>query len=140
MGGALLLEALEAYSAGILNPAPQPTEGVTYAEKLTRDEGQIDWRRPAHVWMRKIQALTPWPSVWFDHEGIRLKVLSAEVIPDIKGIPGTILDDQLTIACGEGALRINTLQRPGGSALAVANFLRGYSLPVGTVLPCPVIN
>ncbi|MGV8948113.1 MAG: methionyl-tRNA formyltransferase [Candidatus Paracaedibacter sp.] len=140
MGGPLLLEALEAYSAGILNPTPQPTEGVTYAGKLTRDEGQIDWRQSAHVWMRKIQALTPWPSVWFDHEGTRLKVLSAEVIPNIKGISGTVLDDQLTIVCGEGALRIKTLQRPGGAALAVASFLRGYSIPVGTVLPCPVIN
>ena len=140
MGGPLLLEALEAYSAGILDPTPQPTEGVTYAGKLARDEGQIDWRQSAHVWMRKIQAFTPWPSVWFDHEGTRLKVLSAEVIPNIKGISGTVLDDQLTIVCGEGALRIKTLQRPGGAALAVASFLRGYSIPVGTVLPCPVIN
>jgi methionyl-tRNA formyltransferase len=140
MGGPLLLEALEAYCAGILHPTPQPTEGVTYAEKLTRNEGQIDWRQPAHVCMRRIQAFTPWPGVWFDHEGTRLKVLSAEVIPNIKGAPGTVLDDQLTIVCGEDALRIKTLQRPGGGALDVASFLRGYSIPVGTVLPCPAIN
>ena len=90
--------------------------------------------------LRKIQALTPWPSVWFDHEGARLKVLSAEVIPHIKGIPGTVMDDQLTIVCGEGALHIKTIQRPGGGALDVASFLRGYPLPIGTVLPCPDIN
>ena len=140
MGGPLPLEALEAYCAGTLHTTPQPTEGVTYAAKLTRDEAQINWYEPADVWVRKIQAFTPWPGIWFDHEGTRLKVLSAEAIPHIKGVPGTVLDDQLTIACGEGALRMKTLQRPGGGALAVADFLRGYSLTKGTVLPCPAIN
>lgn len=140
MGGPLLLEALEAYISGNLQPTSQPAQGVTYASKLTRDEGQIDWRMSAEIWGRKIQALTPWPGVWFDHEGTRLKVLEAKVIPNMKGNPGTVLDDQLTIACGEGALRIQILQRPGGGALDAASFLRGYSLPTGTILPCPAIS
>ena len=140
MGGPLLLEALEAYRAGTVHPTPQPTQGITYAAKLTRDEGQIDWRQPARIWVRKIQALTPWPGVWFNSEGTRLKVLAAEAILDIQGAPGTVLDDQLTIACGEGALRIQTLQRPGGSPLDATSFLRGYPLPLATVLPCPAIS
>lgn len=140
MGGPLLLEALEAYNAGTLQPIPQPTQGVTYAVKLTREEAQIDWRQPAGVWVRKIQAFTPWPGIWFDHEGTRLKVLAAQAISTMKGNPGTVLDDQLTIACGEGALRIQTLQRPGGGILDAASFLRGYPLPIGTVLPCPAIS
>jgi len=140
MGGPLLLEALEGYAAGTLHPVPQPAEGITYAAKLTREEGQIDWRLSAASWVRKIQAFTPWPGVWFEHETVRLKVLAAEIVPNVKGIPGTILDDQLTIACGEGALRLKTLQRPGGSALDTQAFLRGYSLPVGTILSCPAIN
>lgn len=140
MGGTLLLEALEAYASGTLLPLPQPTEGVTYAAKLTRDEGQINWREDPSVLVRKIQALTPWPSAWFEHEGVRIKVLAAEVIHNIDGVPGTILDDHLTIACGHEALRIKTIQRPGGTALDALSFLRGYSLPVGTILPCPAIN
>ncbi len=140
MGAPLLLEALEAYIPGALHPIPQPTQGITYAAKLTREEAQINWHDPADVWVRKIQALTPWPGVWFDHEGTRIKVLAAEAIPNVKEIPGTVLDSQLTISCGEGALRIQTLQRPGGGALDAASFLRGYSLPIGTVLSCPAIS
>jgi methionyl-tRNA formyltransferase len=89
MGGALLLEALEGYAAGILHPIPQPREGVTYASKLRREEGQINWRLPACAWGRKIQAFTPWPGVWFEHEGTRLKVLAAEAVADISAEPGT---------------------------------------------------
>ncbi|MCE3230273.1 MAG: methionyl-tRNA formyltransferase [Alphaproteobacteria bacterium] len=140
MGGDLLLEALEGYTTGALHPLPQPIEGVTYAGKLKREEGQIHWRSSAVGWVRKIQAFTPWPGVWFEHEGVRLKVLAAEAITHITGEPGTVLDDQLTIACGEGALRIKILQRPGGTALDAATFLRGYSLPVGSILPCPAIS
>lgn len=140
MGGSLLLEALEGYAAGTLHLVSQPTQGVTYASKLTREEGQINWRLPAFVWVRKIQAFTPWPGVWFEHEGTRLKVLAAEAIAEINAEPGTVLDDQLTIGCGEGALRLKTLQRPGGAALEAQAFLRGYPLPVGAVLPCPATN
>jgi len=141
MGGPLLLEAMEAYAAGALAPLPQPEQGVTYAAKLTKEEGQINWHLPASVWMRKIQAFTPWPGVWFEHSTTRLKVLEAEVVPDVIGSPGTVLDGLLTVACGqEGALRIKKLQRPGGAVLDTETFLRGYPLPVGTILPCPDTN
>jgi methionyl-tRNA formyltransferase len=140
MGGDLLLEALEGYVAGMLRPIPQPSEGVTYASKLTREEGRINWRSPAIAWVRKIQAFTPWPGVWFEHEGTRLKVLAAEAIDHLQGEPGIVLDDKLTIGCQEGALRLKTLQRPGGAPLDAQAFLRGYPLPAGTILPCPDIN
>lgn len=140
MGGPLLIHAMEAYADGVLSPIPQPEQGVTYAAKLTREEGQINWRLPASVWVRKIRAFTPWPGVWFEHEGTRLKVLAAEAVPNGEGNPGTVLDASLTIACGEGALHVKILQRPGGAALDAQTFFRGYSLPVGTILPCPDIN
>lgn len=140
MGGPLLLEALEAYVAGTLQPTSQPLEGITYAAKLTREEGQINWHDAAEVWVRKIQALTPWPGVWFEHNGTRLKVLAAEMIPNLKAEPGTVLDELLTVACGQNALQIKILQRPGGAPLDAVSFLRGYSLPAGIVLPCPDIN
>lgn len=140
MGGGLLLEALEGYATGTLPPIPQPTDGVTYASKLNREEGRINWRSPASLWVRKIQAFTPWPGVWFEHAGTRLKVLAAEAVAMPNANPGIVLDDQLTIGCGEGALRIKTLQRPGGAPLDAQTFLRGYPLPVGAVLPCPAIN
>ncbi|MBM3468131.1 MAG: methionyl-tRNA formyltransferase [Alphaproteobacteria bacterium] len=140
MGGPLLLEALEAYAQGTLIPTPQPTEGVTYASKLTRDEGKIDWRLDASVLMRKIKAFTPWPGVWFDYYDTRIKILAAEVVPALSGEPGTVLNEHLCIACGQGALQIKTLQRPGGEVLESDAFLRGFPIPVGTKLPCPVIN
>jgi len=140
MGGPLLIEALEGYAAGTLHPTPQPLEGITYARKLLREEGQLDWRTSAQTCFRRIRAFTPWPGVWFEHNGIKLKVLDAEIIPTLRGEPGTILDDQLTIACGEEALRLKTLQRPGGAALDTKAFLRGYPLPIGTVLLCPATN
>jgi methionyl-tRNA formyltransferase len=134
-----LLEAIEGYVTGSLLPIPQPQEGITYAHKLTREEGVIDWSFPADALLRKIQALTPWPGVWFDHNGTRLKVLKAEVISNLAREPGMVLDDQLTIACGIGALRPTILQRPGGVPLDTDAFLRGYPLPAGTHL-CPATS
>jgi methionyl-tRNA formyltransferase len=140
MGASLLLETINGYDSGTIAPTPQPSEGVTYAKKLTREEGQIDWRDPAQTWIRKIQAFTPWPGVWFEYQSVRLKVLAAELIADLQGEPGTILDDELTVACSSGALRLKILQRPGGEPLDAQSFLRGHPLPKGTILPCPAIN
>jgi methionyl-tRNA formyltransferase len=140
MGGPLLLEALEGYAAGTLHPIPQPTDGITYAEKLSREESQLNWQSSAKNSMRKIQAFTPWPSIWFECNGTHIKVFEAEVIDNISAEPGTVMDDQLTVACGEGALRLKMLQKPGSSILDTQSFLRGYPIPAGTVLPCPVTN
>lgn len=139
-GADLLLETLPPYIAGELQPLLQPETGITYADKLSKEESQWDWRQPAEVLLRQLRALHPWPGVYFDHAGISIKVREALLCPDQQGQPGEILDNQLTIACGKGALRLMSLQRPGGKWLSSQEFLNGYSLPKGTFLGCPASN
>jgi methionyl-tRNA formyltransferase len=134
LGGPLVVQALDGLSSGILNETPQPEAGVTYAEKLSRDEGRLDWTRSAAYLARAVRAFTPWPGAWFDHDGARIKVLEAAVASGTAA-PGTVLDDALTIACSEGALRLLTVQRSGRGPVDTASFLRGYDLSAGTVLP-----
>jgi len=135
LGAEALLKALPGYLDGSLTPQPQPEEGVTYAAKLTKEEGRIQWSESAEVIATKVRVLNPWPGVWFEHEGVALKVLEAQVVEG-SGQPGEVLDDQLTVACSGGALRILTLQKPGKSPTDAPSFLRGYDLPRGTILPC----
>ncbi len=137
LGATLVVEALEGLDAGRLQPTPQPAEGATYAAKLTREEGRLDWRRPAAALERQVRALTPWPGAWFEAGGDRIKVLSAEIVEnpgssDAK--PGRVLDDRLTVACGDRALRLAKVQRAGKAPMAAADFLRGFVLPAGTLL------
>ncbi len=136
LGASLVVRALGDLDAGRLKAKPQPAEGVTYAAKLARDEGRLDWRHSAVALERMPRGLNPWPGAWFIHQGRRIKVLDATVaaLPH-PALPGTVLDDRLTIACGRDALRLTTLQREGRGPLAAAAFLRGYALPAGTVLP-----
>ncbi len=133
MGGRMIVDALDRVANGSLPPIPQPEEGVTYAKKLTRDEARIDWRDPADALERKLRAFTPWPGSWFDLDGQRIKLLEARVV-DGGGPPGTTLDDRLTVACGEGALRLLRLQRQGKSPMEAADFLRGFPVPKGRTL------
>jgi methionyl-tRNA formyltransferase len=130
LGADALLEALPPYLEGKLHPTPQPSSGVVYAEKLKKEEGLLDWRLPASVLGRKVRALNPWPGTWFDVGEDQIKVLEAEVLPLPSPLsPGTLLDDQFTIACGEGALRLLYVQKVGKSCLSAEEFLRGYDLP-----------
>jgi len=133
LGARLLLPALEGVRSGTLTPKPQPTEGVTYAHKLTRDEGAIDWTRPATEVERMVRALNPWPGVWFLHGTERIRVLKADVSSD-NGPPGTVLDDRLTIACGKHALEVHEVQRAGKSPMRTDAFLRGFPIGAGTQL------
>lgn len=114
-------------------PLPQPSEGVTYAHKIDKTEARVDWASPASDVQRHIQGLSPWPGAWTEAEGQRLKLLEAE-LADGSGTPGTILDDRLTIACGEGAVRIIRAQRAGKGVQDVDELLRGFALPPGTRL------
>lgn len=134
IGGGLVVEALSGLAAGTLVPQPQPEDGTCYAEKLDRAEGQLDWAQSAAYLARAVRAFTPWPGAWFEHDGNRIKVLDA-CEADADAPPGTVLDDQLTVACGEGALRLRRVQRSGKGPTDAGAFLRGYDLPVGTVLP-----
>ena len=131
LGARMMVEAL----GGSLTARPQPTEGV-YAKKLRREEAALDWRLPAAVLERQVRAFDPWPGAHFVVGGERIRVLASDVAAG-SGPPGTVLDDRLTIACGDGALRPSRVQRPGRGPAATADFLRGYAIPRGTVLPCP---
>jgi methionyl-tRNA formyltransferase len=133
LGAKLIVRALEGVAAGTLVATPQPAEGVTYAAKLARDEGRLDWRKPAAELARAVRALNPWPGTWFEHQGERIKVLAAKDVAG-NGPPGAVLDDSPAVACGAGALKFLTLQRAGRAAMAAAEFLRGYALSVGTRL------
>ncbi len=136
LGAGLIVQALDALAAEQITPRPQPTDGATYARKLRREEGRLDWRMDPRTVERTIRALNPTPGVWFEHKGERIKVLTAAFgFTDADAPPGTVLDDELRIACGNGWLAPLLLQRAGRSPTETAAFLRGFKIPVGSVLP-----
>jgi len=126
IGGRLILRAL----AEPQMPLKQPANLVTYAPKLSREDARLNFLRPAAELERQIRAYHPWPGALALLGDAVLKFLAAEVVQG-DGIPGTILDDRLTIACGEAALRPLKLQRAGRAAMATADFLRGFEIPAG---------
>jgi methionyl-tRNA formyltransferase len=129
----MLPPVIEELARGRARAVPQPAEGVTYAAKIDKAEGKLDWTRPAALLERQVRALEPWPGCWTELGGQRLRVLAAEVAAG-HGLPGEVLDERLTIACGEGALRLTRLQPAGGKAMASDAYLRGHQLPVGSRL------
>ncbi|PIW26784.1 MAG: methionyl-tRNA formyltransferase [Rhodospirillales bacterium CG15_BIG_FIL_POST_REV_8_21_14_020_66_15] len=135
LGARLIVEALAGLQAGMLTATPQPTEGATYAAKLERGEGRLDWTKTAAELERTVRAFDPWPGTWFEWGGERIKVLAAQAIAAPgREPPGTVLDDRATVQCGTGALRLTRLQRPGKGAMDAEALLRGFSLPPGTRL------
>ncbi len=132
-GGRLIVAALDGVAASTLAATPQADDGATYAAKLTKDEGRLDWRRPAVELERLVRALAPRPGAWFEAGDARVKVLAADVVGDT-GAPGTLIGDDLTVACGAAALRLVTVQRAGKAPADGAAYLRGARLAVGTVL------
>ncbi len=138
MGATMITGALRELEAGNATPVPQPEDGVTYAKKLERGEGCLDWRKPALELERAVRAFHPWPGTWFELPGAdknaRVKVLAAHVADGTGQKPGTVIDDKLTVACGEGALRLDRLQREGKGAMSADEFLRGNALAAGTVI------
>ncbi|MEC9266833.1 MAG: methionyl-tRNA formyltransferase [Pseudomonadota bacterium] len=135
LGARLIVEALDGLADGSMRPKKQPEDGVTYAEKLKKSEGFIDWREPASDIDRRVRALTPWPGCYFEQGGERIKLLRAlPTFPDRDAPPGTLLDDQGTVACGTGAIRLQRVQRPGRGPVSGEDFLRGLRLSPGTVL------
>lgn len=131
MGARLIVQVLgdlAAYPA-----AAQPSEGITYAHKIDKAEARLDFSADAPQVLRQIRAFMPAPGAFFELEGERYKVISADPAEGA-GDPGVTLNDALTIACGTGAIRVNTIQRAGKPAMAVADLLRGRPIPAGTVL------
>jgi methionyl-tRNA formyltransferase len=130
IGGRLIVAALKKLP---LAATPQPADGVVYAAKLSRDDGRLDWTKPAADLERQVRAFDPWPGAWFEYRGERIKVLAANATA-ASGTPGTVIDVAPAIACGGGALQLRRLQRPGKGPLDAADFLRGFPLPAGTKL------
>jgi methionyl-tRNA formyltransferase len=131
IGARLVCQALEQLST--LTPVPQPSDGVSYAAKISKEECRIDWRRRAGELDRHIRGLSPAPGAFTEIGGERLTVLAADLAPG-SGAPGTILDDRLIIACGEGALRPTLVKRAGKRAMSAEEMLRGFAVPKGTAL------
>ena len=108
-------------------PVVQDDAEATHAPKIGKAEARIDWSQDAQQVERHVRAFTPWPGAFFEHDGERVKVLAAQVVEG-SGAPGTVLDDNLTVACGTGALRLTRVQRAGKPAMDVADFQRGRAI------------
>jgi methionyl-tRNA formyltransferase len=130
-GGRLIVDALRRLAS--LSPISQPAEGVTYASKIDKAEAAIDWTQPAVAIERRIRAFDPFPGCTTGLGEVTLKLWRAQLAAG-KGQPGEILavaPAGITVACGEGALRLTELQKPGGRRLASADFLAGFPLAAG---------
>ncbi|MEW5783023.1 MAG: methionyl-tRNA formyltransferase [Pseudomonadota bacterium] len=137
LGGRLIVEALRCFDT--LTPTPQPAEGVTYAAKIDKAEGMIDWTRPAVEIERKMRAFDPFPGCSAQLHDTTLKLWRAELAPG-QGAPGEILavaPSGIVVACGDGALKLTELQKPGGRRLPAADFLRGFPLAAGERFSSP---
>jgi len=141
LGATLIVSTLDGLVTKTIELVPQPDAGVTYAHKLGKEEGLLDWRRPAAELERKVRAFHPWPGTSFEFNNERIKVLEA-TLALASGAPGAVTigrDGFPLVACGVGGLKLVKLQRPGKAAQAADTFLRGFALPAGTVLPVPSI-
>jgi len=131
LGADLMVRAMGALERGKLQLTKQSDEGVTYAAKIEKAEARIDWNRPAREVLRHIHGLSPFPGAWcelaIDGEQVRVKILRCELAKGA-GAPGDVLDDRLTIACRDGAIRILDLQRAGAKPMKAQEFLRGTPL------------
>jgi len=137
LGAKLMVRVLSDLGKGSLACWPQHDEGVTYAAKIEPGEARIDWSRPASDVHNLIRGLSPHPGAWFevDLNGKRERVrVLGSTLAEGEGKPGTVLDDQLTIACGKGSVRLLHVQRAGKRPMPVAEFRRGAKLPVGSLL------
>jgi len=130
LGGRMIVEALRKMEAGQLASVPQPEEGVTYAAKIAKEEAKLDFSLPAEVLWRRVRAFNPFPGAQGQVDGVTVKLWNAELAPG-QGEPGQVLaaDAQgIVVACGEGALRLLELQKPGGKRLPAQEFLKSFPL------------
>lgn len=140
LGGRMIVEALELAACGSLQAVPQPAEGITYAHKIEKAESSIDWSLPATVIDQRVRAFDPFPGASTECNGEAIKVWRCEIDSN-QSITGkrqgqilSIDSGGVSVACGDGALRLTTLQRAGGKRLLAAEFLRGFDLQPGMVL------
>lgn len=131
MGAGLIVEALARLPE--LAPVAQTDDGVVYAAKIDKAEARVDWDRGAQDVVAHIHGLAPFPGAWTEMDGVRIKLLQAE-LAEGSAPAGTVLDDRLLVACGQGAVRLLTLQRPGKGPLDAVDFLRGFPVAEGVAL------
>jgi methionyl-tRNA formyltransferase len=131
VGADLMLRALAAAERGSLTLTPQPSAGVTYAEKISKGETRIDWTNPWKHVHDHIRGLSPFPGAWFELDGVRVKALQSTKAEG-SGTPGTVLDDRLSLACSSGAVRLTQVQRAGKQPMNADEFLRGTPVKPGT--------
>jgi methionyl-tRNA formyltransferase len=135
LGAPLMVAALRGIAANELMPLPQPEAGITYAKKIGKAEARIDWQLPSGKLDCLIRGLSPFPGAWCEWQGSRIKVLLAQPVAAVQDMaPGTVLDDNLLVACGSGALRLLRLQRSGKGVMPAADFLRGNPVQAGGLL------
>jgi methionyl-tRNA formyltransferase len=130
LGADAMPRALAAAGRGTLSLTPQPETGITYAAKISKDETRVDWSKPAVDVHNHIRGLSPFPGAWFELDGVRVKVLRTTLAQG-KGAPGITVDDKLTVACGDGAVRLVQIQRAGAKAMLADEFLRGTAVKAG---------
>ena len=133
LGGQMIVEALKQLSAGKLQATPQPDEGVSYATKISKDEAALDFRLPAEELLQRIRAFNPFPGALTHLHDTPLKLWRARLEAS-SGRPGEILaadGNGIVVACGQGALRLLELQKPGGKRLEAAQFLQGFPVKIG---------
>jgi methionyl-tRNA formyltransferase len=130
-GAELLARSLAALERGTLEFKPQPGAGVTYAAKIANNETRIDWENPSNEVHNHIRGLSPFPGAWFELDGARVRALRSSK-GEGKGVPGAVLDDRLTVACGSGAVRLTQVQRAGKQPMSAEEFLRGTPVKAGT--------
>jgi methionyl-tRNA formyltransferase len=130
VGADLMQRVLAAAERDSLSFTPQPASGVTYAEKISKNETRIDWSKPWKQVHDHIRGLSPFPGAWFELDGVRVKVLRS-IRGKSAGPPGTLLDNRLTVACGDGAVQLVQVQRAGRQPMSADEFLRGTPVKAG---------
>ncbi|MFY9755734.1 MAG: methionyl-tRNA formyltransferase [Pseudolabrys sp.] len=130
VGADLMQRVLAAAERDSLSLTPQPASGVTYAEKISKNETRVDWSKPWKQVHDHIRGLSPFPGAWFELDGVRVKVLRS-IRGESAGPPGTLLDNRLTVACGDGAVQLVQVQRAGRQPMSADEFLRGTPVKAG---------
>jgi methionyl-tRNA formyltransferase len=131
IGADLMVEVLANFDR--IEARPQPDDKATYAPKIGKEEARLDFTRPAIAVERQIRAFNPVPGAWFEAKGERIRILAAE-LGDADAEPGTVLDEQLAVACAGGAIRPTLVQRAGRAPMSAAELLRGFPIPPGATL------
>ena len=133
IGAELVVESISLFEKNRIKFIDQQDKFVTYAKKISKKETEVDWNENAQKLIAKINGLSPYPGAWFKHNGIRIKILEAE-LSDCRGKVGEVLTDDLVIGCNDKAIKINLIQKEGKAVLDAKNFLAGYKIVKGEIL------